>query len=128
MRPAGRPTTGFFLRAESFFNVATQVEGLADPGIMRQYGGRSLHEQSHGESFLSLVTNRFGPDGLYLLDEPESALSPMGCLALLARMHDLVVQGSQFLLATHSPLLMAYPDALVYELDETGIHRRPYDQ
>lgn len=128
VRPPGRPRTGFFLRAESFFNVATQVEQLDDPEIRRQYGSRSLHEQSHGESFLSLVTNRFGRDGLYLLDEPESALSPMGCMALLARMHDLVGEGSQFLLATHSPLLMAYPGALVHELDEDGIHRRPYDQ
>lgn len=128
VRAPARPATGFFLRAESFFNVATQIELLDDPAIAGQYGSRSLHEQSHGESVLSLATNRFGPDGLYLLDEPESALSATGSLALMARMHDLVVAGSQFVLATHSPLLIAYPDALVYEFDEEGIQRRAYDE
>jgi len=88
VRGTRRPRTGYFLRAESFFNVATYLEGL--DGGLAPYGGRSLHEQSHGESFLSLLVNRFGPHGLYILDEPEAALSLRGVLALIRRMHDLV--------------------------------------
>lgn len=125
VRPPARPSTGFFLRAESFFNVASQVEELGGR-IAEAYGDRSLHEQSHGESFLSLVLHRFGPDGLYIMDEPEAALSPQGCLALLRAIHELVAAGSQFLVATHSPLLIAYPDADVHELDDEGITRRHY--
>ena len=125
VRPPGRPSTGFFLRAESFFNVASQVEQLG-PEIARAYGDRSLHEQSHGESFLSLVLHRFGPHGLYLMDEPEAALSPQGCLALIRAIHDLAAAGGQFIIATHSPLLVTYPDAEVYELDEGGIAQLPY--
>ena len=78
---------------------------------MSSYGGRSLHEQSHGESFLAVLIDRFGPNGLYLLDEPEAALSPQNCLACLARIHDLVSDGSQLVIATHSPIVLAYPDA-----------------
>lgn len=125
VRPPRRPTTGFFLRAESFFNVASQVEQLG-PQIAQAYGDRSLHEQSHGESFLSLVLNRFGPNGLYLMDEPEAALSPQGCLALIRAIHDLAAAGSQFIIATHSPLLVTYPQADVHELDDDGITRVPY--
>ncbi len=90
VRSPRRPATGFFLRAESFFNVASAVD---DVGVAGSYGGRSLHDQSHGESFLSLVLHRFGADGLYVMDEPEAALSPQGCLALIAAMHDLVGGG-----------------------------------
>ena len=125
VRAPARPATGFFLRAESFFNVATQVEEL---GVADAYGERGLHEQSHGESFLSLVLHRFGADGLYVMDEPEAALSPRGCLALIAAMHDLVAAGSQFVVATHSPLLMAYPGATILELDEDGIRAVDYDE
>src|SRR5213080_2922437 len=75
VRGTRRPRTGYFLRAESFFNVATYLERLEDPGALAPYGGRSLHEQSHGESFISLLKHRFGPGGLYILDEPEAALS-----------------------------------------------------
>ncbi len=115
---------GFFLRAESFFNVATAIEELALNG----YGGKSLHEQSHGESFLALITNRFGGDALYLLDEPEAALSPKGLLSLLALIRQLVDRaGSQFIIATHSPILMAYPDATIYELGATGIEAVAYE-
>jgi len=124
IRDVRRPSTGFFLRAESFFNVATQVEEL---GVSQAYGDRSLHEQSHGESFLSLALHRFGPNGLYLLDEPEAALSPQGCLALLRRINDLIEEGGQFIIATHSPLLMAYPHATIYELDERGLEQSSYD-
>ncbi|MDR7094310.1 AAA family ATPase [Hydrogenophaga laconesensis] len=127
-----RPRTGFFLRAESFFNVATEIEQLdAEPGpgapILPSYGGRSLHEQSHGESFLALLNERFGGQGLYILDEPEAALSPQRQLAVLARIHDLVREGSQFIIATHSPLLMAYPDARIYQCGADGVAPVAYD-
>lgn len=121
-RSPRRGRDSFFLRAESYFNVATQIERLDEgpldgPPIIRHYGGRSLHEQSHGESFFALFLNRFGGDGLYLLDEPEAALSPSRQLAFLTRLHELVRAGSQFLIATHSPILMAYPHAAIYQLD-----------
>lgn len=112
-----RPKDGFFLRAESFYNVATEIDRLDQEGfipLIDSYGGRSLHEQSHGESFMALILNRFHGDGIYILDEPEAALSPSRQLALLCRIHDLVLQGSQFIIATHSPILMAYPDADIY--------------
>jgi len=123
-----RPRTGYFLRAESFFNVATEIERLdADPSIAPTigpaYGDRSLHEQSHGESFLALMTERFRGDGLYILDEPEAALSPQRQLAVLSRMHDLARDGAQFVVATHSPILMAYPGAALYQISAGGIER-----
>lgn len=122
---------GFFLRAESFFNVATEIERLDEgpggPLVVGSYGGRSLHEQSHGEAFLKLLRERFGGRSLFLLDEPEAALSPQRQLDALERMHDLVRQGSQFVIATHSPILMAYPDAWVYRFDADGIHRVGYE-
>ena len=126
-----RPRDGFFLRAESFFNVATEIERLDSepspaPPIINSYGGHSLHEQSHGESFFTLVTKRFGGNGLYLLDEPEAALSPSRQLALLARLHQLVKMNSQFIIATHSPILMAYPDATIYSLTEQAITKVRY--
>jgi predicted ATPase len=117
-----RPEDGFFLRAESFYNVATNIDELdkfgRGPRIIDSYGGRSLHEQSHGESFLSLFINRFSGKGLYILDEPEAALSPSRQMAMLARMHELVQQDSQFIIATHSPIIMSYPDAIIYELND----------
>ena len=125
VRGWNRPRTGFFLRAESFFNVATAIEGL---GVGYAYGDKSLHEQSHGESFLALIMHRFGPQGLYILDEPESALSTRRQLALLARMHELVNAGSQFIIATHSPILTAFPKALIYELSSNGIQRLAYEE
>ena len=119
-----RPKTNYFLRAESFFNVATEIENLdregMGPPVIDGYGGHSLHEQSHGESFLSLVMNRFGPNGFYILDEPEAALSPSRLLSLLVRIYDLTQQNCQFIIATHSPILMAYPDATIYSLGEEG--------
>jgi predicted ATPase len=124
--------TGYFLRAESFFNVATHIEELDDapsfgPPVIASYGGVSLHEQSHGESFLSLILNRFGPDGFYVLDEPEAALSLRGNLALMSRMHDLVAAGSQFVVSTHSPILLGYPGARIYVLSDDGIEERAYE-
>jgi predicted ATPase len=129
VRGAQRPSTSYFLRAESFFNVATTVDRLEaeEEGLLEAYGGASLHEQSHGESFLALVNNRFRGGGLYLLDEPEAALSARGCLALLARIRDLVDDGAQFVIATHSPLLLGYPAARIYALTEAGIEHVDYE-
>ncbi|MEM9478863.1 MAG: AAA family ATPase [Verrucomicrobiota bacterium] len=122
-----RPLDGFFLRAESFFNFATEMDELeSDLSTANGYfkfGGKSLHERSHGESFFSLFNDRFGEHGFYLLDEPEAALSPARQLALLVRLHDLVEGHCQFVIATHSPIIMAYPEAWIYELDESGIRR-----
>ena len=118
---------GYFLRAESFFNVATYLERLEDPAALVPYGGRSLHEQSHGESFISLIQHRFGPNGFYVLDEPEAALSLRGVLALIRRMHDLVAQGSQFVVSTHSPVLLGFPDATIFLLSDDGITRTTFD-
>jgi predicted ATPase len=125
-----RPRDGYFLRAESFFNVATEIEHLDDgpggPPVINSYGGRSLHEQSHGESFLALLMERFGGRGLYILDEPEAALSPQRQLAVLSRIHDLALDDSQFVIATHSPILMAYPDAWIYQCGSEGLSRIDY--
>jgi predicted ATPase len=121
-----KPRNGFFLRAESYFNVATEIERLEVTG---SYGGVSPHERSHGESFLDLVTHRFGPGGLYLLDEPEAALSVRGCMALLVRLADLAAQNCQVLVATHSPILLALPGATILEVDDDGtIQRVRYDE
>jgi len=121
-----RPQDGFFLRAESFFNVATEIENLG-PSLLGAYGGVSLHEQSHGESFMALLTHRFRAKSLYVLDEPEAALSPQRQLAALARIHQLVKQGCQFIIATHSPILMAYPDAKIYACMADGLRRTDYE-
>lgn len=127
-----RPKDGYFLRAESFFNVATAIEQLDEggggPPIIDSYGGRSLHEQSHGESFFALLMNRFHGQGLYLLDEPEAALSPTRQMAMIARMHELVEQQSQFIIATHSPILMAYPNAQILSIDAAGIKAVQYTE
>jgi predicted ATPase len=127
VRSARRQRDGYFLRAESLYNVASYIDDLKD--VVDFYGGRSLHAQSHGESFLALALHRFGPNGLYFLDEPEAALSPSRQLALLALMDDHVQhRGSQFIVATHSPILMAYPDATIYELStERGIQSVRYE-
>jgi predicted ATPase len=127
-----RPRDGFFLRAESFFNVATEIENLDaefsyGPPVINSYGGRSLHEQSHGESFLALMMERFGGQGMYILDEPEAALSPQRQLAVLSRIHDLVLEDSQFIIATHSPILMAYPDACIYLCGKDGVSEVAYE-
>lgn len=129
-----KPRDGFFLRAESFFNVATEIEALDEdddedakgPPIINSYGGKSLHEQSHGESFMALLLNRFSSKSLFILDEPEAALSPQRQLTMLARMHELVGQGCQFIIATHSPIVMAYPDAKLFLLDNEGVEEIAY--
>lgn len=128
-----KPRTGFFLRAESYYNVATEIERLdRDPGsppLLPAYGGVSPHARSHGESFLDLVVHRFGPGGLYLLDEPEAALSVRGCLALLTRLADLAEQDCQLLVSTHSPILLALPGATILEIGDDGdVDAVDYDQ
>lgn len=120
-----RPRTDFFLRAESFYNTASYVD---DVGATEYYGNKSLHAQSHGESFMALLMQRFGKDGLYLLDEPEAALSPSRQLAMLRRMYDLVKLGSQFIIATHSPILLAFPEARIYALSPDGIDTVAYKE
>ncbi len=115
------PRDSFFLRAESFYNVASNIDALEEEGgaasLLDSYGGKSLHAQSHGESFMALALSRFRGKGLYILDEPEAALSPSRQLALLSRIHQLVEDDSQFIIATHSPILMAYPHAVIYNID-----------
>jgi len=113
---------GFFLRAESFYNAATYIDRIGDSVYLaRHFGGVAPHERSHGESFFSLMLDRFKGNGLYLFDEPESALSPTRQMSLLTIMHDLIGRGSQFLIATHSPIVMAYPDATIYRFSADGI-------
>lgn len=126
-----RARDGFFLRAESYFNVATQIENMDSepsfsPRVIDSYGGKSLHKQSHGESFFALIENRFGGNGMYILDEPEAALSPSRQLSMLVRMKELIDQKSQFIIATHSPILMAYPDAWIYQVSAKGLDRIEY--
>jgi predicted ATPase len=129
-RAPGLPADSYFLRAESFYNVASEIERLdkepGGPPIIAAYGGRSLHEQSHGESFFALFQNRFRDHGLYLMDEPEAALSPRRQVQFLGLLHDYVKRGGQFVIATHSPIIMAYPEARIYLLDTAGIREVAY--
>ena len=116
---------GFYLRAESFFNVASHVDDL---GASQSYGGKSLHDQSHGESFLALLQNRFTRSGFYLMDEPEAALSPQRQLSFLVLLHELVADNDniQFLIATHSPILLAFPGAQIFSFDGGEVHQISY--
>jgi predicted ATPase len=125
-RGGRRPSMRYFLRAESFYNVARDVDA-AGGGRLAAHGGRPLHEMSHGESFLTLAAERFLPDGIFVLDEPEAALSPQGAMSFLRRMRELALDGAQFVIATHSPILLAYPGALIYEVGERGIERVDYE-
>lgn len=128
IRGSRREKYGYFLRAESFYTTANYAEN----GTFSQHGpspilfdGKHIHEQSHGEAFFAIIKD-FRP-GLFIFDEPESALSPQRQLALLITMSDLVKRGSQIILATHSPILLAYPDANIYQLSETGVNKVEYD-
>jgi predicted ATPase len=124
VRAPRRPTDAYFLRAETFYNVASAAEQY---GVAEQHGGgKSPHEQSHGESFMALVLHRLRGNGLYLFDEPEAALSPTRQLSLLAAMHQLVASGSQFIIATHSPILLGYPDATIYDFNDAGVRTVAY--
>lgn len=132
-RSARRHTDGFFLRSESFFNMATEIERLdkdeeGGPPIIEAYGGVSLHEQSHGESFWAVFMKRFRGNGFYILDEPEAALSPSRQMAMLIRMNELIDKHSQFIIATHSPILIAYPSALIYEFTKHGVQEKSYKE
>lgn len=123
-------TTGFFLRAESFFNFATYIDELAsdEPGLYGAYGGKSLHKQSHGESFLALFENRF-KKGIYILDEPEAALSPKRQLSLLVLINELEKSGkAQFIIATHSPIILSYPGAVLFSLDGDNLEEVDYKE
>jgi predicted ATPase len=120
-----KPRDAFFLRAESFFNVAARIDR---EDLYSVYGGRQMHAQSHGESFLALAANRFGRDGLYVLDEPEAALSVTSALAFLAVLARAAAAGSQFIIATHSPILLALPGARIYELSDRGVEEVGWDE
>ena len=130
-----KPEKHFFFRAESFFNHAAELDRQAQLELRKYsriyaykaYGGRSLLEQSHGESFLCAFLNYASRNTLFILDEPEAALSPQRQLALLVRIHELVNNGCQLIISTHSPILMAYPNADIYAIDDTGAHVTPYE-
>lgn len=130
VRVARRHTAldGFFLRAESFFNVASKLDESDDSRMLEAYGGTSLHKMSHGQSFLAVILNRFGDGGLFILDEPEAALSLQSSLALLRTIHDLTAAGSQFVIATHSPIVLAYPESTIYRCDESGVEPVEYEE
>lgn len=117
-RGVPKPRDGYFLRAESFFNLATYMD---ETGYLQGYGGQSLHRQSHGESFMAVLLHKLRGDGIYLMDEPEAALSPTRQLAALGAIHNLVEDASQFIIATHSPILLAYPHARILQFDRSGI-------
>lgn len=119
------PQNGFFLRAESMYNLATNIDEMDSIGggarVIDSYGGISLHNQSHGESFFSVMLNRFSKNGIYILDEPESALSPSRQMSMITRIHELVKENCQFIISTHSPILMTYPDSIIYEIKNDKI-------
>jgi predicted ATPase len=124
-RGTPKPTDGYFFRAESFFNVATYMD---DVGYLEGYGGKSLHARSHGESFMAVLLDKFKGNGIYLLDEPEAALSPSRQLAALSAIHQLVGDSSQFVIATHSPILLAYPNARIIQFDGNGVSEVGYEE
>lgn len=120
LRGARREKDGYFLRAETFYTQSTYIDRTASPD-MRRYGGKRLLDQSHGEGMMALFWHRFGKNGLYILDEPEASLSPQRQFSFIVRLHELINQGCQFIIATHSPILMAYPNSKIYEIDDNGI-------
>ncbi len=122
-----QPKDGFFLRAESFYNAASYLDTM-DSKVLQSYGGKSLHKLSHGESFLALVENRFSPDGLYILDEPEAAISPMRMLRLMADVNALAKRGAQFIISTHSPILITLPDSDIIRFSDTGLEHVEYQE
>lgn len=132
VKGTNRPKGNFFLRAESFYNVASKAEDYRDGDdydkYYSSYGGKSLHEQSHGESFLALIQNRFSAQGIYILDEPEAALSPQRQLTLLMLIHNLAKQGTQFIIASHSPILLGTPAAAILSFDNGEINEIKYKE
>ncbi|WP_438730098.1 AAA family ATPase [Enterococcus sp. AZ128] len=124
VRKGNLPKTKFFLRSETYYNFASELEYMSeDDGELAfaSYGERSLHTRSHGEGLLSIIENRFGKEGFYLLDEPEAGLATSRQYTLLQEIHRLVQTGSQLIIATHSPILMAYPEAMIYQFSEAGL-------
>ncbi|MGC6429672.1 MAG: AAA family ATPase [Jejuia sp.] len=119
-----KPSDYYFLRAESFYNVATYME---ETNYLKGYGGISLHNLSHGESFMAALTNKLKGKGLYIFDEPEAALSPTRQMSALVAIDQLVKADSQFIIATHSPILLAYPSSMIYQLDSNGIKEVKYE-
>lgn len=117
------PKDLYFLRAESFYNVASLMDEV---GYLQGYGGKSLHAQSHGESFLSVLNHKLKGNGVYLFDEPEAALSPTRQMSALTVIHRLVNQNSQFVIATHSPIILSYPHSTIYMLTDDGIEETTY--
>lgn len=118
------PKDGYFLRAESFYNLATLMD---ETGYLAMYGGKSLHQQSHGESFMATLVNKLQGNGLYIMDEPEAALSPARQMAAVSAIHQLVQENSQFIIATHSPILLAYPRSKIYSFSSNGIEEIAYE-
>jgi predicted ATPase len=127
VRGTSKPKSEFFLRAESFYNVASKVDDYSE-GDYTSYGGKSLHEQSHGESFLALIQNRFTANGLYILDEPEAALSPQRQLTLLILLYNYAKKGSQFIIASHSPILLGMPESSILSFDDGKIREIKYEE
>jgi predicted ATPase len=120
-----KPEDGYFLRGESFYNVASFMDEV---GYLDGYGGKSIHARSHGEAFMSLFVDKLRGNGLYLLDEPEAALSPARLLAAISAIHSLVLEESQFVIATHSPILLAYPKAKILHFSDSGISEMAYEE
>lgn len=120
-----KPKDGYFLRAESLYNVASYMDSII-PAQAQGFGGKSLHTRSHGEAFLSVISDKFHGNGLYILDEPEAALSPSRLLTVLSIINDLVEANSQFIIATHSPILLAYPKAKIYQMYDSGLEEVQY--
>lgn len=130
-----KPRDGYFFRAESFFNIANYLDIMAKSGgqgpeiTYASYGGKSLHEQSHGESFLSFFSNRMGNNGFFILDEPEAALSPQRQLSLMIIINTMCKHSNaQFIIATHSPILLAYPEATIYSCDAGSLQKIAYQE
>ncbi|PRG00285.1 AAA family ATPase [Burkholderia ambifaria] len=122
----------FFYRAETFYNFSTEMRRLDeadsfDPHIKTAYGGTDLHSLSHGQSVIQIFRHRFRAGGVYLLDEPEAALSPARQIEVIAQAHRLTEAGAQIIMATHSPILMAIPGASIYEVSDDGLHSIAYD-
>ena len=127
VRGVDRHYDGFFLRAESFYNAASYLDTM-DSKVFQSYGGKSLHKLSHGESFFALVENRFSPDGLFILDEPEAAISPMRMLRLMADISDLAKHGAQFIISTHSPILITLPESDIIQFSDNGLEHVKYQK
>lgn len=124
VRSFARPADHFFLRAESFYNVATYLDSV---GYLERFGGKQIHARSHGEAFMATLAEKLRGKGLYIFDEPEAALSPSRQLSALRVIHELVEDDSQLIIATHSPILLAYPRAKILALDERGITEVQYE-